>query len=60
MTSNEWRIPARRMLRKGLGVEDIAVSLQVPVEDVRQLVRALRASGRLRDVLFGRRYRGDA
>ena len=45
------------MLRKGLGVEDIAVALQVPVADVRQFVTALRKSGRLSVVLFGRRRR---
>ncbi|QDP48435.1 MAG: hypothetical protein Tp118SUR00d2C21406231_51 [Prokaryotic dsDNA virus sp.] len=56
--ANEWRIEARKMLRRGLGAEDIAVALQIPQDDVRRLVRALRASGRLRGVLFGRRYRG--
>ena len=55
---NEWRNDAKRMLRDGLGVEDIAVKLSVPVDDVRGFVGALRASGRLSVVLFGRRYRG--
>lgn len=54
---NAWRMEAGRMLRKGLGVEDIAVSLKVPVTDVRQFVSALRKSGRLSVVLFGRRTR---
>lgn len=56
--SNEWRDQAKAMLSQGYGVEDIAVRLLVRVEDVRHYVRALRASGRLKDVLFGRRYRG--
>lgn len=60
MTGNEWRIEARRMLRRGLGTEDISVALHVPIDDVRQLVRALRASGRLRETLFGREYRPRA
>ncbi len=54
---NEWRVEAGRMLRKGFGVEDISVALTVPVDDVRQFVRALRLSGRLSVVLFGRRSR---
>jgi len=54
---NEWRVEATQMLRKGLGVEDIAVKLSVPVDDVRQLVSALRKSGRLSVALFGRRSR---
>ena len=56
---SEWRIDAKKMLREGLGVEDIAIRLSVPVDDVRAFVRALRASGRLSVVLFGRRYRGQ-
>ena len=52
-----WRMDAGRMLRHGLGVEDIAVKLSVPVEDIRQFVSALRKSGRLSVVLFGRRSR---
>lgn len=54
---NEWRVEAGRMLRKGYGVEDIAVKLSVPIDDVRQFVSALRLSGRLSVVLFGRRSR---
>ena len=54
---NAWRMEADRMLRKGYGVEDIAVALSVPVDDVRQFVSALRKSGRLSVVLFGRRSR---
>jgi hypothetical protein len=46
-----WRVQARDMLSDGFGVEDIAVRLSVPVEDVRLLVRALRASGMLADLL---------
>lgn len=60
MTCNEWRIDARKMLRRGYGTEDVSVTLHVPIEDVRQLVRALRASGRLRETLFGREYRPRA
>jgi hypothetical protein len=52
-----WRMEAGRMLRQGLGVEDIAVKLSVPVADVRQFFSALRKSGRLSVVLFGRRSR---
>jgi hypothetical protein len=52
-----WRMDAGRMLRKGFGVEDISVALKVPVADVRQFVSALRKSGRLSVVLFGRRSR---
>lgn len=51
--SNEWRIEAKYLLRRGLGVEDISVRLSVPVDDVRKFVRALRLSGRLRVTLFG-------
>lgn len=40
-------------LRAGLGVEDIAVRLGVPVGVVRDLVAALRARGLLREVIFG-------
>ena len=54
---NAWRMDAGRMLRKGYGTEDIAVALEVPVNDVRQFVSALRKSGRLSVVLFGRRSR---
>jgi hypothetical protein len=54
---NAWRMEAGRMLRQGFGVEDISVKLSVPVEDVRQFVSALRKSGRLSVVLFGRRSR---
>jgi hypothetical protein len=54
---NDWRMDAGRMLRQGFGVEDISVKLSVPVEDVRQFVSALRKSGRLSVVLFGRRSR---
>jgi len=56
--ANEWRVCARKMLSQGFGVEDISVSLGVDVDSVRQLVRALRNSGRLSDVLFGHRYKG--
>ena len=59
MLCNEWRISARKMLHDGYGVEDVALRLSISVEDVRRFVAALRASGRLSDVLFGRRYRGD-
>jgi hypothetical protein len=52
-----WRMEAGRMLRQGFGVEDIAVKLSVPIADVRQFVSALRKSGRLSVVLFGRRSR---
>jgi hypothetical protein len=57
MAMTAWRMDAGRMLRQGLGVEDIAVKLSVPVADVRQFVSALRKSGRLSVVLFGRRSR---
>jgi hypothetical protein len=57
MAMTAWRMDAGRMLRHGLGVEDIAVKLSVPVEDIRQFVSALRKSGRLSVVLFGRRSR---
>lgn len=60
MACNEWRIAAKRMLKDGYGAEDIAVRLDVPYQDVRQFINALRASGRLTEVLFGRRYRGEA
>lgn len=43
------------LLGEGFGVEDIALDLDVPVEDVRFEVRALRASGDLERVLFGDR-----
>jgi len=54
---NAWRMDAGRMLRQGFGVEDISVKLSVPVDEVRQFVSALRKSGRLSVVLFGRRSR---
>lgn len=41
------------MLGAGLGVEDIALKLDVPVEDVRKLVTALRESDQLEAVLWG-------
>lgn len=56
---NEWRAEAKNMLRQGFGVEDIAIHTGVEASHVRQFVSALRASGRLTDVLFGRRYRGE-
>lgn len=58
-TCNEWRVAASRMLRQGFGVEDISLRLDVPVDDVRQFVQALRKSGRLSVVLFGYQYRGE-
>jgi hypothetical protein len=57
MGMNEWRIEAKRMLRRGYGVEDISVALTVPIDEVRQFVSALRKSGRLSVALFGRRSR---
>lgn len=59
MACNEWRVKAKSMLSEGFGVEDIALKLSVPPADVRQFVQALRTSGRLTEVLFGRRYRGE-
>jgi hypothetical protein len=44
---DDWRVKAVRLLREGWGVEDIALLLTIPQDDVRLLVRALRASGRL-------------
>ena len=43
----EWRVRAKAMLTQGWGVEDISLSLSVPVADVRALVTAMRASGLL-------------
>ena len=59
MRAPDWRLQARTMLRQGFGVEDIAVKQSIPPDMVRQFVAALRSSGRLREVLFGRRYRGQ-
>ena len=46
----EWRVRAKAMLTQGWGVEDISLSLSVPVADVRALVSALRASGMLAEI----------
>lgn len=48
-----WVVTARRMLRSGYGVEDIAVGLRIDVDHVRFLVRKLRETGQLHNVLFG-------
>lgn len=55
MMGNAWRDQAKELLREGYGVEDISVRLSVDVNDVRQFVDALRASGRLREVVKGRK-----
>lgn len=40
----EWRTEAKAMLKDGYGVEDVAVKTGVDVDEVRQIVRAMRAS----------------
>ena len=52
--TNGRGLEACALLRDGLGVEDIALRLGVPVASVRFLVRGLRARGELRAVIFGR------
>ena len=47
-----WRVRAKAMLTQGWGVEDISLSLSVPVADVRALVSALRASGMLAEIFL--------
>lgn len=53
--ADRWRVKACGLLFEGFGVEDIAVKLSVPADHIRDLVRALRKSGRLLAVLFGGR-----
>ena len=48
MSDKMWLEPAQKMLREGYGVEDIAVTLDVPVELVRMAVRAMRSQGFIR------------
>lgn len=55
---SDWRKTASEMLREGYGVEDIAVRTGEDIGNIRRFVAALRMSGRLSVVLFGRRYRG--
>jgi hypothetical protein len=50
----EWRVPAKAMLTQGWGVEDISLSLSVPVADVRALVTAMRAAGMLAEIYLDR------
>lgn len=47
---DEWRWKAKNLLAEGFGVEDVAVKLSVPADDVRKLVRALRNSGRIAEI----------
>lgn len=48
-----WFNEARAMLANGYGVEDIAVHCDVPVQNVRDLVSSLRASGQLLTIIRG-------
>ena len=48
---SEWRVKAKLMIAGGYGVEDVSVRLKVPVDQVRKLVSALRASGELDCIL---------
>jgi hypothetical protein len=50
-----WQRQVHRLMARGLGVEDIAVTLRCPVAHVRAEADILRAEGRL-DAL----YTGDA
>jgi len=54
MTTRTFSNQVRSQLRAGLGVEDIAIDLQCPVEDVRAVVKALRRKGVL-DLIYGGR-----
>lgn len=47
----EWKIAVCRMLRQGLGVDDIAVRLKCSPGSVRHEVAILRHDGRLAAVL---------
>lgn len=49
----DWRADAVSMLREGFGVEDISIRLNVDLDLVRKLVRAMRANGGLK-VIYGR------
>ena len=46
----EWRTEAKAMLKDGYGVEDVAVKTGVDVDEVRQIVRAMRASRMLNNM----------
>ena len=41
----------RHLLRQGLGVEDIAVRLGVPVQPIRQLMKHWQDSGEIKSIL---------
>ena len=53
MRRDNWHNFCDTMLAHGLGVEDIAIRLKKPVDQVREYVRFLRAQGMLQGVLRG-------
>ncbi len=54
MKNDDWHLAVLRLIREGLGVEDIAHVLECDTDDVRKEVRILRLNGVL-DRMFGSR-----
>lgn len=56
MTPNEntgWQVRVSNLLRRGYGVEDIAVKLKCKADDVRREVEIYRQEGRIKEIVRG-------
>lgn len=53
-----WSREVKRLMRKGYGVEDVAVILKCDLQYVRDEVQILREEGRIEEIVFRHKARG--